>query len=239
MKNILEINNLSKRYKNFKLSNINLALESGYVLGVIGKNGCGKTTLINQIIHKTSGYSGEIFVNGINAKKNIKQIRNDMGIVTVDNQFIPTANAMENGKYLSPFYNQFNIDLYKNWLKRFNVPMKTPVNELSKGTNIKFQLAFAISHNANLLVLDEPTNGLDPVFRKEFLEVMREFIQDENKGIIYSTNITSDLEGIADYILLIDNGEQVLYDSKENICDSFIEKSLNSNFKIKDLICNN
>jgi ABC-2 type transport system ATP-binding protein len=122
---------------------------------------------------------------------------------------------------IAPFYSRWDDNKFDEYCDIFGLLPKKKIKDLSKGTKMKFSLAIALSHNAELLILDEPTSGLDPVFRDKLMDILREEIQDENKSILFSTHITSDLEKIADYITFINNGKIVFTDQKDKLLENY------------------
>lgn len=221
MEPILEIKNLRKNFNTFCINNINLTLERGYIMGFIGPNGAGKSTTIKLIMNLMSKDGGEINVFGKDNVKHEIEIKNKIGFVLDENHFYEEITITEMKNIIAPFYKQWDDKLFAKYAKDFQLPPSKKIKELSKGMKMKFSLAVALSHNAELLIMDEPTSGLDPVIRSELLDILTELIQDENKGIFFSTHITSDLDKIADYITFIDNGEIVLNETKDDLLENY------------------
>lgn len=147
--------------------------------------------------------------------------------------------AYENGVLLGEYFNNWSMEDYYIWLDKMNIPKGQPLYQFSKGMKMKFQVSFAMAHSPKFLLLDEPTAGFDPVFRKDFLSMLQDILN-QDIGILMSTHITSDLDKIADYIILLDNGEIKINDTKEALEDNFkrkqLEDSLNKKFHISDLL---
>lgn len=221
MDNIIEVKNLCKNYKDFKLDNVSFSLERGYVMGFIGTNGAGKSTTIKAMMNLIKRNSGDIKLFGLDNIKDEIQIKDKIGFVYDENFYCEELNIENMKALVKPFYSKWNEDTFKKYLKLFDLDPKKKIRKLSKGMKTKFSLAIALSHEAELIIMDEPTAGLDPVFRREILEILHDLIQDENKGIFFSTHITSDLEKIADYITFIENGKIVFSKSKEEIDDNY------------------
>lgn len=221
MGSILEIKNLRKNYKGFSLKDINFSLDRGYIMGFIGPNGAGKSTTIKLIMNLIKRDNGEIKVLGLDNIKHEKEIKNKIGFVYDENYFYEELTIDEMKGILSSIYRSWDEGAFKRYIREFNLPSKKKVKELSKGMKMKFSLAAALSHGAELLIMDEPTSGLDPIMRSELLDILSNLIQDENKGIFFSTHITSDLDKIADYITLINNGEIVFSNPKDEMLDSY------------------
>lgn len=222
MENMIEIKNLKKKYDDkFKLGEINLSIPKGVIVGLIGENGAGKTTLIKSMLNIIKIDSGEIKIFGKDYKKEEKAIKEDIGVV-LDNMFFPELlNAKDINNAMKDIYQNWDSKLYFSYLKEFNLEDSKPLKSMSKGMRKKLEIVTAISHKPKLLILDEPTSGLDPVARAEVLDIFQKFIEDEEHSILLSTHITSDLEHIADEIILIDKGEKVLQKSRDEIIDNY------------------
>jgi ABC-2 type transport system ATP-binding protein len=218
---ILEVSNLRKDFKDFSLKNISFTLESGYIMGFIGANGSGKTTTIKLIMNLLKKDGGNINVFGLDNIKYEKEIKNRIGVVYDESHYYEELTISQMKRVIAPFYSNWNDNTFNKYIKEFQLPPKRKIKELSKGMKMKFSLALALSHDAELLIMDEPTSGLDPIIRSELLDILTYLIQDENKGIFFSTHITSDLDKVADYVTLIDQGEIVLSDSKDEIIENY------------------
>lgn len=221
MESILEIKNVNKAFKGFQLKNIDFHLEKGYIMGFIGPNGAGKTTTIKLIMNLMKKDSGTIKIFGLDNIKDEKSIKDRIGFVYDENYFYDNLSLIEMKKIIAPFYSSWDDKIFHNYMDRFNLTSKKKIKELSKGMKMKFSLALALSHNAEFIIMDEPTSGLDPIFRNELLEILSEIIQDENKGILFSTHITTDLDKIADYITFINDGEIVFSKQKDSLLENY------------------
>jgi len=206
MDNVLEVNNLSKAFKDFSIDTISFNLPAGTIMGFVGQNGAGKTTTIRLILNMLKRNSGEIKIFGLDNISNEMEIKQNIGVLLDDLFLIETWNIKDIEDVTSEFYKLWDSKLYRQYLNRFNLPFNKKIKDLSRGMKIKLMLAVAMSHNAKLLILDEPTSGLDPVARNELLYIFKEYIADGERSILFSTHITSDLEKAADYITLIDHG---------------------------------
>lgn len=220
-KNILEIRDLTKKYKNFTLDKINFDLKRGYVMGFIGPNGAGKSTTIKLIMNLVRRNSGQINIFGMDNLKNEKEIKQRLSLVYDENCFYEELTLTEMKKIIVPFYKNWDDSVFNQYISNFYLPKNKKIKELSKGMKMKFSLAIALSHNAELIIMDEPTSGLDPVFRSELLDILYSIIQDENKSIFFSTHITTDLEKIADYITFINNGKIEFSETKDNLLETY------------------
>lgn len=221
MENILEVKNVSKEYKNFKLDNISFNLEHGYIMGFIGPNGAGKSTTIKLIMNLALRNSGEINIFGMDNIKYERQIKEKIGFVYDESHFYEDLKLKEMKNIISPFYKNWDDKKFSSYMKRFDLDPDKKISQLSKGMKMKYSLAIALSHNAELILMDEPTSGLDPVFRSEILDILYELIQDERKSVFFSTHITADLEKIADYITFINNGRIIFSMPKDKLFESY------------------
>ena len=218
---ILEVKGLSKKYKDFKLQDINFALDKGYIMGLIGRNGAGKTTLMNCILGKLHYETGSILLGNGVEQFHENTAKEDLGFIVEPGPFFPGETLEENGKMLGVFYKNWDSAYFISLLKRFELNRDKLYYDLSKGMKTKFQLAFALAHRPKLLILDEPTGGLDPVFRREFLSMIQSEVRDTMMSVIISTHLTTDLDKVADYIMMLDKGTQLFYMDKEEMLDSF------------------
>ena len=221
MDTILEVKNLRKNFKDFTLKDICFSIPKGFIMGFIGPNGAGKSTTIKLIMNLLKKDGGEIKIFGLDHIQHENEIKNRIGFVFDENCFYEELTVSEMKRVVSAFYKNWDDSQFCKYLKEFNLPAKKKIKQLSKGMKMKFALAIALSHQAELLIMDEPTSGLDPVVRNELLDILAWIIQDENKGILFSTHITSDLEKIADYITLIDKGRIILSRTKDELLDNY------------------
>ena len=218
---MLEVNNLTKQFKTFKLDNVSFKLEPGYIMGCIGPNGSGKSTTIKLIMNLLKKDSGEIKIFGKDHIEFEKEIKNRIGFVYDESYFYEDLSISQMKNIIAPFYKDWNDNLFNKYMKDFHLDPKQKIKKLSKGMKMKFSLAVALCHKADLIIMDEPTSGLDPVFRREILDILYDVIQDENKSIFFSTHITTDLEKTADYITFINDGKIVFSKSKDEILESY------------------
>lgn len=217
----LELKNVCKSFRDFTLNNISFTLPQGYIMGLVGSNGAGKTTTIQLILNMLEKDTGEISVFGKDNVVSEKEIKQDVGIVFDSIFYVDSWTVKDTEKAVSIFYNNWRHDIFNDILKRFDLPQNKRVGELSRGMQMKLMLACAFSHNAKLLILDEPTSGLDPVTRDEFLEILQDYIKDGERSVLFSTHITSDLEQVADYITLVNQGNMIFTGSMENLLNSY------------------
>ncbi|MBW8348323.1 ABC transporter ATP-binding protein [Bacillus sp. IITD106] len=221
MENIIELKNVSKKVKDFELKNISFDSKKGYIMGLIGPNGAGKSTLIRCLMDLVKVDAGVVKLFGMTHEENTKEIKQRIGFVYDESYFYDDLTIEKNKKILAPFYRNWNDRTFYNYIETFNLPLKKKIKSLSKGMKMKFAIAMALSHNPDLIILDEPTAGLDPVFRREMLDILLDIIQDENKSVFFSTHITTDLDQVADYITFINNGEIVFSKEKDPIFEEY------------------
>lgn len=221
MENILEIRNLNKAYKNFTMDNISLKLPKGFIMGLIGENGAGKTTLIKLIMNLVRRDSGDVEIFGMDNLKFERQVKERIGFVYDQCYYYDHMTLAENGKMVSKLYSKWDDEKFNSYLSKFSLKKSQKLKELSKGMRMKFSLCIALSHGAELIIMDEPTAGMDPIVRSEVLEELQKLMENEKMGIIISTHITEDLDRIADYITFIKDGKIIFSKSKDEIHDTY------------------
>lgn len=221
MTNYLEVKNLSKSFDSFQLHNITFTLPKGYIMGLIGPNGSGKTTTIKLILNMLKRNGGEIKIMGLDNIADEQKAKAELGVVFDTNYFSDDWKVSEVEKSISVFYPNWNTERFSEMLRKFHIAPTKKVKELSKGMQMKLMLACAFSYDAKLLILDEPTSGLDPVSRDELLQILSEYIEDGEHSVLFSTHITGDLERAADYITYISYGELFFTGSKDEFVDMF------------------
>lgn len=217
MENILEVNDISKEYKDFRLEHITFSVPRGMICGMIGENGAGKTTTISCIMDMLRPDSGSVRVFGMDYTHAAREIKERIGLVMDGLEQNPFLYVSDLDKIMKRLYRTWDSGRFQSYLKRFQLPADKKVKDLSKGMNVKLNFAIALSHDVDLLILDEATSGLDPVMRDEILDLLQEFVTDENHSILISSHITSDLDKIADYILFIHEGKISFLKSREDI----------------------
>ena len=222
MDNVLEIEGLNKNLGNFRLHEVSFALPRGYVMGFIGPNGAGKTTTIKLVMNLMHRDSGEIQVFGLDNRRWGKKIKQRIGFVYDDSHYYQNLSILENRRIVARFYRGWDEKAFQRHLLDFGLPPDKKLKDLSRGMRTKFSLAIALSHGAELLIMDEPTSGLDPVFRSELLDILRQLMIEENKSVLFSTHITTDLERVADYICFINQGQIVLCQGKDEVLQGHV-----------------
>lgn len=221
MENMLELEDVSKDYVGFSLKNINLTIPKGCVMGLVGENGAGKTTIMKIILNEISKKTGSIKIMGLDHIQQEKEIKEQIGVVWDDSFLSEYLTPIAVGKIMKNFYKKWDQKLYEQYLQTFQLPKNKIIKEFSSGMKMKLKIITAMSHHPQLLLLDEPTSGLDPVVRYEILDIFREFITDEQKAILMSTHITSDLEHLADYITFVKDGKIILSKEKDTLLEEY------------------
>lgn len=220
MDKILDVQHLSKKYRNFELKDMSFSLEPGYIMGLVGGNGAGKTTLINLILNKIDKTTGQISVFGCDHMDYEKEIKQQLGVVFDEGGIVSEWCLDEVEKGYGLFYKNWSREVFYKYLDKFSLNPKMKVKNLSRGMTVKLMLATAFAHDAKLLILDEPTSGLDPASRDLLMELLQEYVEDGRKSVLFSTHITTDLEKIADFITCIDQGNLIYTGTK----DEFLER---------------
>ncbi|WP_018753020.1 ABC transporter ATP-binding protein [Paenibacillus sanguinis] len=213
---ILQVENLTKQYTDFKLDHVSFSVPKGTIMGLIGENGAGKSTTIHAILDLIHKDEGTVTFWGQELSSS-KQYKEDIGVVFDGINFHETLTPAQVGKISRVAYKQWDQELYLNYLTRFDLPLDQEIKTLSKGMKMKLSIAVALSHKPKLLILDEATSGLDPVMREDILDVFLDFVQDENHSILMSSHITTDLEKIADYITFIHQGKLLFCKAKDEL----------------------
>ena len=205
--NAMEIRGLCKRYPAFELKNVTFSVPQGAVMGFIGRNGAGKSTTIKSILGLVHLDAGHVEIMGKDFAGNERFIKENIGVVLGGIDFYPKKKIRILTDVIRRFYENWDEDKYRHYLRLFAIDEEKRVDQLSSGMQVKYMVALALSHNAKLLILDEPTSGLDPVSRDELTELLRKIAADGQRSVLFSTHITSDLEKCASHIALIKDGE--------------------------------
>lgn len=218
---MLSINGLSKHYTNFDVNNVSFDIPDGMVVGLIGENGAGKSTIIKSILGVVHPDGGEIVFNGTPVSKLNKAERQKISFV-LDDMGLPielTLSMLD--KVLSNIYGKWDSAKFHSLVQRFQLPENKLFKEFSKGMKMKATIAVALSYESNLLILDEPTSGLDPVVRDEILQMIYDYNQENNHASLISSHITTDLEKICDYIVYIHNGRVIFNEEKDELLSKY------------------
>lgn len=219
---MLKVEHINKKFKNFSLNDVSFYLPKGYICGLVGENGAGKSTLVKLLVGLYQADSGSVTVDKMEFLEYEAEIKDRMGVILDECLFDKHLTLYQNAFYYGPLYSSFDGEIFLQYLERFHLNPKQKLGKLSKGMLIKYQLAFALSHNAELFIFDEPTAGLDSEFREEFLEICTDLISDGERSILISSHLTNDLDRIADYLLYMQDGELLFFKKKDEVCDRFV-----------------
>ena len=209
MQNLVEVSGLCKEYKGFSLENVSFTLPDGCITGFIGVNGAGKTTTIKAMLGLIRMDAGRI--DGIDKDR--------IGVVLDSGSFYDELSMAEMKGIIAPAYSAWSDVEFARHMNRFKLDLKQTISTLSKGMRMKFALALALSHGAELLIMDEPTSGLDPLIRSELLGMLGDYMKHGGRGVFFSTHITSDLDKVADVLILIDEGKVIFQEEKDALMD--------------------
>lgn len=222
MEYALQATNLHIEYADFVLSDVSLKIPYGAVVGLIGENGAGKSTIIRMLLGATGTHgTGEVLFQGkdLLSPEGIA-LKNRIGVVFDDSCFSGYLNARRLDRIFAEIYASWSSEKFFSWVRRFSLSKEKQIKDYSRGMRMKLSFAVALSHDSDLLLLDEPTAGLDPVARAEMLDILQEFMLDDRHAILFSSHITTDLEKIADYIVFIHNGRVIFSEEKDTLLES-------------------
>lgn len=226
---------ISRSFKNFCLDHVSFSMESGYFYVLIGVNGSGKTTLLNCISGVTDRFTGDAQIDGVSLKSTPVEYRQKLGYISETRPFFLEKSLLDNGELFQDFYPGWSSGDYLRYLERFGLAPSRQVCSLSKGESMKLQAAFALAHHPSFLFLDEPLDGFDPIFRRSFLDLLRELLE-QDMGILLSTHITEDLDRLADYLLIMENGKLSRCETKEQLSDDYADITGHNARHIRDLL---
>ena len=204
MNSALTISGLTKTYKDFVLDSVSFDVPEGSIVGLIGENGAGKSTTINAALGLIKKDAGYISIMGKDELDN--DTKEQIGVVFDGSNYPEILSPKRLNRVMKNIYHSWDERTYMSLLKKFSLPADKQISQFSKGMKMKLAISVALSHNSKLLILDEATSGLDPVIRDDILDMLLDFVQDEEHSILVSSHITSDLEKIADYIVFIHDG---------------------------------
>ncbi len=221
MDNAIEISGLRKEYKGFTLDDVTFTVPRGYIMGLIGPNGAGKTTIVKLIMNLIRRDAGEVRVFGMDNLRREPEVKSRIGFVYDAPRFPEDLRLETIASAISAFYERWDGRRFRNLLEEFQLSPRQVFKKLSHGMKMKFSLAIALAHDADLILMDEPTAGLDPVFRFDLLTKLRALIQDERKTVLFSSHITSDLERVADFVTFVHKGRLVFSAAKDEILETW------------------
>lgn len=218
------VEQFTKKRNNFTLGEINFDLPEGYILGVVGRNGSGKSTLFQSMLFGDCLDGGKININrkkgGTDGEERI-DYRKQCAFVLEAFPFTDTVTAKDIGDIYGPFYKDFDEEKYKELLAQMEIPAKKRMKKLSTGMKLKVQMAFAFSYDSKVLFLDEPTASLDSFARKDLYRLIGEYMESGRRNVIWTTHLTDELDRMADYLLILEKGKQVVFEEKETLMSKY------------------
>ena len=218
---LLEVEGLTKKYPKFTLKNVSFSLEHGRIMGLIGKNGAGKSTTLKSMLNMVCPDKGTIKMLGHDFRQDEESCKQNIGVVLGSIQFYQDKKLQTITGVTKRFYQNWDDTAYQKYMSMFELDEQKQVKQLSEGMKVKYLIALALSHDAKLLIFDEPTSGLDPVAREDLLELFQQLVKDGKRSILFSTHITSDLDKCADDITYIKNGEIIASSDKASFIQTF------------------
>lgn len=221
MEYAIKAEGLVKNYGAFCLNNVDIALPGGSIMGLIGDNGAGKTTLIKLLLNLIKRDAGRVSLLGLDPIADERAVKAQLGVVFDECCWSELLCPAEIERVLRKLYPTWGTDLFYSYLERFSLPAKKKIKTFSRGMRMKLSVAAALGSSPKLLLLDEPTGGLDPIIRNEILDIFMEFIQDDEHSILMSSHITGDLEKVCDYICFLHQGEVLLCDQKDDLLERY------------------
>lgn len=222
METVINVNQLRKDYRDFSLKSIDFQIKKGTITGFVGPNGSGKTTTIKCLLNLIHRDSGTITIFGLDSIKQEREIKDQLGIVLDVGYYYEDLTLNEMKRLIAPIYSAWDDKAYQYYLQKFDLPADRKIKDLSKGMRMKYSILLAISHNAKLFIMDEPTSGLDPLVRNDLVEILKYLIQDGEKTVFFSTQITSDLDKMADDIIFLFDGGIFLQGTKDEINNNHV-----------------
>lgn len=222
MNTILKVDKIRKTYPSFSLKDVSFEVKPGQIMGFIGRNGAGKTTTLKCIMNLVHYESGKVSAFDLDMNENELENKQRIGFALSELNYYPNKSIRQLMNVTKRFYKNFDEQKFFEACRLFNLNLDKKLEELSSGMRVKYSVAIALSHHAELLILDEPTSGLDPVSRDEILDIFRQIVKNENRAILFSTHITSDLDKCASDITYIHDGEIIYTGKKKDFIDSYL-----------------
>ena len=224
-KPVIEVLNISKKYEDFQLQINNLIINEGLIVGLIGKNGAGKSTFLNLLLNQIKSESGSIKILGLDYSKDEYRIKLNLGVILEQNYFPDSFSVLQIEKMLEGIYPNWDRELYHYLIDHFSLPTNKAIKNFSRGMLVKLNFASALSHHPHLLIADEATSGLDPIVRKEILSLLKWYVKENKMTVLLSSHILSDLERVADYFVFIEKGNILLKGERSELLNHFVIKS--------------
>lgn len=219
--NALELRGVTKRYPGFTLQDITFSLPAGCILGLVGENGAGKSTVIHLILDAMRPDEGEICVLGRSNRSDFRSVKEELGVVLDEASFPESFALPQIDAVLRRIYRQWDSQRFFDLARRFSLPRDRAFQDFSKGMKMKLSMAAALSHHARLLLLDEATSGLDPIVRDEILDLLLDFAREGDNAVLISSHIVSDLEKLCDYIAFLHGGRLLLCEEKDRLLEQY------------------
>ena len=219
MANAFMVSGLTKTYQDFVLDHVSFNVPSGSIVGLIGENGAGKSTTINAALGLIQKEDGVVSI--LDREELDRDIKEQIGVVFDGSNYPEILSPRKLNRVMKNIYRTWDEQVYLRLLKQFSLPSDKQIKQFSKGMKMKLAISAAFSHHSRLLILDEATSGLDPVVRDDILDMLLDFVQDEEHSILVSSHITSDLEKVADYIVFIHEGKVVFEKPKDELVEQY------------------
>lgn len=216
---MLEFDHVTVEREEFCLRDITFSLEQGYLLGILGKNGAGKSTLLRTMWDRNFSYTGTIRYQGRDIRNEKCRFLENVAYLSDDIPFFEKKTALDNAKLYGNFYENMDLQLFCDYMEKMQVSKNMLVGAMSRGQRIRFQIALAGAREAKLYLMDEVTAGMDPVFRKEFYNILRELLAQE-ATIIMTTHVQSDVNRNMDYVCYLEQGELISFGENGMECTS-------------------
>jgi len=217
---MIQLKNVVKEYKDFRL-NCSLEVKPGRITGMVGENGAGKSTTFKAILDLIKIDSGEVTVFGKPVSTLTLKEKEEIGVVLADSGFSGYITVKDLIPILTAFYKKFDKESFLKNCAKYKIPLDKKIKEFSTGMKTKLKILVAVSHEAKLLILDEPTSGLDVIVRDEILAMLQTYMEKEDRAILISSHISSDLETICDDFYMIHDGEIVLHEDTDQLLGSY------------------
>lgn len=217
---LLKLEDVQKQYSDFAL-NVSLEVAEGQIIGLIGANGAGKSTTFKSILGLVFPESGSCEVLGKTWSELTPQDKEQIGVVLSESGFSSYLTVKDVAKILEAMYHSFSREKFEEKCRYFKIPLNKQMKDFSTGMKVKVKILAALSHDAKLLILDEPTAGLDVVVRGEILDMLREYMEDGTRGILISSHISSDLEGLCDELYMIDDGQIIMHEETDLLLSNY------------------
>ena len=219
--NILEWEHVSGNTGKFDLSDISFSLPAGSIMGIAGKNGAGKTTLIDYMVNPKRRYTGVIRLGGIDIRNDHPAMLREIGLVSEENRFLLERSARQNAEILGILYENWDMECFLLAMESMELAPTKVVGKMSRGENMKFQMAFAMAHKSRLYLLDEVTAGMDPVFRIDFFKILQKVIEGEEASVLMTSHLQEEIERKMDYVGIMENGKMTAFGEADTVAEGY------------------